>query len=368
MPEAMALNVQAPQIDAVSDFQKGAATQLQFNEENRRALKQQLSQLASVAMGAKGGDRKGAVDPQKWAQGMSFLSQASGEDYNQFISRPDMADIFIDASLDTMQQIAISQDERDFNQRLREFGHRVSQAAQSNSLAREKFEYQKQQDQAALTRQAAEQEANRLALANAPAKPNSALGKLAADYNAGLIDEETYKAALSKETASSNGITITNPDGSTTQIGGSSPKLTEGQSKNASFLVRARNSNAVLNELETEGTDFMAKVKQAVPFNVGNYMQSSEYQKYDQAKRDFINAQLRKESGAVISDQEFANAEIQYFPQPGDGPEVIEQKRRNRQDAIMGFEIGAGPGAAMVPEVNNDGWIDVNGVKIRVKK
>jgi hypothetical protein len=60
----------------------------------------------------------------------------------------------------------------------------------------------------------------------------------------------------------------------------------------------------------------------------------AEYQKYDQAKRDFVNAVLRKESGAAISQSEFVNAEKQYFPQPGDTPEVIAQKAKNRATAI----------------------------------
>ena len=42
------------------------------------------------------------------------------------------------------------------------------------------------------------------------------------------------------------------------------------------------------------------------------------------------------------SDQEFGNAEQQYFPQPGDSQEVIAQKRANRENAVKGFEIGAG--------------------------
>jgi hypothetical protein len=75
-------------------------------------------------------------------------------------------------------------------------------------------------------------------------------------------------------------------------------------------------------------------------------MQDENYLKFDQAKRDFINAVLRRESGAVISDQEFANAEQQYFPQPGEPPALIEQKRQNRLNAIKGIERAAQPSLA----------------------
>ena len=91
----------------------------------------------------------------------------------------------------------------------------------------------------------------------------------------------------------------------------------------------------------------------AVPF--GNFLRTSEGQRYDQAKRDFINAILRPASGAVIGESEFASAEKQYFPQPGDTPEVIAQKRQNRQTAIMGLKVASGPGAEMVGSGGNTG-------------
>lgn len=59
-----------------------------------------------------------------------------------------------------------------------------------------------------------------------------------------------------------------------------------------------------------------------------------------QAKRQFINAVLRKESGAAIGIDEFKGADLQYFPQPGDSDKVIKQKEQSRKTAIQGFLIG----------------------------
>jgi 3-deoxy-D-arabino-heptulosonate 7-phosphate (DAHP) synthase len=70
-------------------------------------------------------------------------------------------------------------------------------------------------------------------------------------------------------------------------------------------------------------------------------------QQVEQAQRDFINAVLRRESGAVISNDEFANGRRQYFPQPGDTPQVIEQKRRNREMAIQGIMMEVPKGTQM---------------------
>lgn len=64
---------------------------------------------------------------------------------------------------------------------------------------------------------------------------------------------------------------------------------------------------------------------------MSNRFVSEEMQLFDQASRNFINAVLRRESGAVISQEEFDNAYRQYLPKPGDTKAVLEQKRANRK-------------------------------------
>jgi flagellum-specific peptidoglycan hydrolase FlgJ len=147
----------------------------------------------------------------------------------------------------------------------------------------------------------------------------------------------------------------TNPDGTVSLTEGSignMPKLTESEGRNSGFYGRGVESHAVLNNLEQEGTSIWNKTVGSLPL-VGNFARSEDAQKYDQAKRNFINSVLRRESGAVISPEEFSNADQQYFPQPGDGPEVIEQKRKNRETTIQGLKISSGQGAAFAtpPEV-----------------
>lgn len=178
-----------------------------------------------------------------------------------------------------------------------------------------------------------------------------------------LFDEasgQPYKATWNAETKqyervggvkARTGMQLTtNPDGTVSLTEGpisNRPKLTADEAKNAGFLERGVAANKVLEELEGQGTSLWNKTIGNVPV-FGNYARSEDAQKYDQAKRDLVNAILRRESGAVISPEEFANADQQYFPQPGDGPEVVEQKRKNREAAIKGFDIGAGQGAGMV--------------------
>jgi len=120
---------------------------------------------------------------------------------------------------------------------------------------------------------------------------------------------------------------------------GASKPLTEGQSKALLFGSRMQEAGEIIEKLADDG------VTKSIPgsragYGVGatiNALQPQERQRLDQAKRDFINAVLRRESGAVISDAEFANAEQQYFPQPGEGKDTIAQKKRAREVANRGI-------------------------------
>lgn len=207
-----------------------------------------------------------------------------------------------------------------------------------------------------------------------------------------LFDEasgQPYKATWNEQTGAyervggikaRSGMSLqTNPDGTVTlQQGdmGKAPKLTEAEGRNAGFYGRGAKAHQVISGLEEQGTSLWNKTMQAIPGGLGNYGLDAKAQQYDQAQRDFINAVLRRESGAVISPEEFDNAKKQYFPQPGDTPEVIAQKRVNRETTIRGLEVSSGQGAAMATQPPNlpgapaaqtpEGWVDLgNGVRIR---
>ena len=73
-----------------------------------------------------------------------------------------------------------------------------------------------------------------------------------------------------------------------------------------------------------------------------DWMKGEEVLMKDQAQRNFVNAILRRESGAVISASEFDNAARQYFTQWGDTDETISQKAANRRLAAAAVMAGAG--------------------------
>lgn len=121
--------------------------------------------------------------------------------------------------------------------------------------------------------------------------------------------------------------------------------MTEFQGKAALYGTRAAQSDKVLKALEDKVNLPGLAAGQATGI-IGNALMSSEQQRVDQAQRDFVNAVLRQESGAVISDAEFANAKRQYFPMTGDSKAALDQKRANRALAIQGFARMSGPKGA----------------------
>lgn len=133
------------------------------------------------------------------------------------------------------------------------------------------------------------------------------------------------------------------------------PKYSEDMRKAGGFALRAAEADKIVGDpkISAAGASMGENFKANIPI-VGNYLVSPEFQKYDQAQRDFVNAVLRRESGAAISESEFQNARKQYFPQPGDGPDVLSQKARNRQLAVESLHQSADPvpsmgGAAPAP-------------------
>lgn len=152
---------------------------------------------------------------------------------------------------------------------------------------------------------------------------------------------------------------INNPDGSQTIIrasGKAEKAPTEFQGKSALYGARAKEAHDIMLALEgLTGKDAYNRLAatsfggNGVMNTLANPVMSESTQKAVQAQRDFINAVLRQESGAAISQPEFENAIKQYFPQPGDKNDVLEQKRRNRETAIMGFQNSAGKAAFDAP-------------------
>jgi hypothetical protein len=124
--------------------------------------------------------------------------------------------------------------------------------------------------------------------------------------------------------------------------------LTESQANATGFGMRARAAADIFAELEKSGAPVGSPVAMLANHPVSNYAAPDWAQQARQAKLNFMTANLRKESGATISPSEFDTEDKKYFPQPGDKPGNIEQKRQMRELAIKSLAVQAGAGASNI--------------------
>lgn len=170
-------------------------------------------------------------------------------------------------------------------------------------------------------------------------------------YDVRPISNQDGSTSLVRIDLSNGEITPMQTPPGTSAGGGTNPyatgKFNEGQGKAATYADRMAKSEAIISNIGDLNKGVAGRVagiaQNILPDTLFNQVASPERQQLTQAQRDFINAVLRRESGAVISDQEFDNARRQYFPQPGDGPEVISQKAQNRTTSIEALMREAGP-------------------------
>lgn len=122
---------------------------------------------------------------------------------------------------------------------------------------------------------------------------------------------------------------------------GETPKVKEPSSTQriaAGFAERTAQASRIIDEIGEKFTGFGSRIGAFLPQG----LKTEDRQRFEQAQRNFVNAILRRESGAAIAPSEFESASLQYFPQPGDSQAVIEQKRQNRNTSIRALELEAG--------------------------
>jgi len=196
-------------------------------------------------------------------------------------------------------------------------------------------------------------------------------GQLEQGFKTGVIDEETaYKrldslakmedSFVSRQIASGERMDARQAAAAERELrraeGG---KPTESEQKAAGFAQRMELSNQLAKDIENKvatqqlagkdvGTMYPTARTQAlgaVPL-VGGYLEnigsSTQQQLYKQAQENWVRANLRKESGAVIGTDEMKDEIKTYFPQPGDRPEKIAQKQLAREVTQNAMKTAAG--------------------------
>jgi len=155
-----------------------------------------------------------------------------------------------------------------------------------------------------------------------------------------------------------------------TPFEGAGAKPTEDQSKSAGFAFRMKQSSQIFNQpaLNRSGEPIIdpktgnpvtleqafgqpgkyQSIMRSIPSaglttGLANLSESTGSQQYRQAQQNWVTANLRPESGAVIGADEMDKEIIKYFPQTSDSQKTIEQKARARRDTELAMTVRAGP-------------------------
>jgi hypothetical protein len=125
---------------------------------------------------------------------------------------------------------------------------------------------------------------------------------------------------------------------------GTAKPFTEGQSKDIVYATRAAGALEVLEPVAEKLTSLGNQMAGLDPTGIiRGRVQSPEYQIARNAGDEFLQAILRKDTGAAITAGEQALYGTTYLPQPGDGPEVLDAKRMARQRAVAAINAGMSP-------------------------
>jgi hypothetical protein len=155
-------------------------------------------------------------------------------------------------------------------------------------------------------------------------------------------------------------------DSSGAPLGGDMPRLTEFQGKATTFATRMRDASRVIDAMEGKSwpstvnrAGYQADFPNWMPANqaiggaltaVNNAFVPGVAQQAYQAQQNWVTANLRQESGAAIGRDEMEKEIRKWFPQAGDGAEVIQQKAEARKVAQEAMLAQAGPGAKLVQQ------------------
>ena len=167
-----------------------------------------------------------------------------------------------------------------------------------------------------------------------------------------VVTDETGTFVIDLDNPSAPAVPVTKPGGAQITKPKASQEPSTDESKNAGFYLRMSGVGKSLDDFEKTGAPtVMTSMASSLPF-VGGYAQrksmTEDQQQYYTAAMAWIRAKLRKESGAVIGDDEAKSEWATYFPMPGDTKANIEQKKQLRKMAEDEMRLSAGRAAGKV--------------------
>ena len=172
----------------------------------------------------------------------------------------------------------------------------------------------------------------------------AATAEEAAQYGAtgGQIDESSGRFY---QIQPQSGMSIeTGPDGVTRIVQGPGvTSFTEGQSKDVVYATRAQGALEEFNPVAESLTSRSERLLEIVPLGLGRDYQDPDYQVAQRAGTEFLQAILRKDTGAAITPAEQLEYGRVYLPQPGDSAEVLKSRTAARNRAVAALQAGMSP-------------------------
>ena len=145
----------------------------------------------------------------------------------------------------------------------------------------------------------------------------------------GLLDRQAKQASIANAYSqiAERNKTEDNPNGT---LNGKPQNVTQATANG--YADRIAQANVSIQSLGSKFTGDLA-----IGGGLPNFLQSGDRQAYEQAKKNFATAVLRRESGASIAPSEFETLNSTYFPVRGDDEKVIQQKEDLRNTVINSF-------------------------------
>ncbi len=153
------------------------------------------------------------------------------------------------------------------------------------------------------------------------------IGELGAKFAGTGINTDDIKAAVYGSNRNAS-------EGSYTPGKASTPV----QAQAATYATRIANSSPILQDTLPKISKTEFQLGKLLP----NQVRSADYQRFITAAKDIVAANLRKESGAAISQSELDDAFQRYIPVPGDKPAVIADKAKTRDLILQGLSNESG--------------------------
>ena len=137
---------------------------------------------------------------------------------------------------------------------------------------------------------------------------------------------------------------------------GTASAMTEGERKAATLLQRLQFSEnqltqALVDDPNAAKPGVFTSALDVLSTPAANTLTSENRQRVESAQLDILDAALTLGTGAAYTKEQLESYRRAYFPQIGDKPKQIEDKKARLENVIFAAKIAAGKGAALVPFV-----------------